>query len=325
MPNFKIKPLKIKAILDGRPGHEKQTIGILKALEKLTPITVEYKTVRPALPSYIKNSLIYLLGKAFGFANSFLLSSFDIIIGTGTYTHLPVLIEKEKYRAKAATCMTPEPFLINKFDLCFIPFHDNPKLKKNILTTIGPPNLSVHNPDKNDKKGLILVGGADKKNRHYKWDTNYITKKIEKILINNPVIEWTISSSPRTPIDASESLKKIASNRKNAIFFDYKDTPKGWVEKEYDQSRYVCLTADSMSMIYEAISAGCIVGIIPILWKEKNNKFQESIRYLMKKRYVVSANAIEKEQNSVLNAMPPNEAARCAKEILKRWHPQKLK
>jgi mitochondrial fission protein ELM1 len=324
MPNLKTKPIRIKAFLDGSPGHQKQTIGILKALEKLAPVNVEYKTVKPALSSYIKNGIAYLIGKAFRFSNTSTPSSFDIIIGTGTHTCLPVLIEKEKSGAKAATCMTPEPFLINKFDLCFIPFHDKPEPRQNILATIGPPNLSVYNPNKNDKKGLILVGGADKKNRHYKWDTNDITKKIEKILTNNPAIQWTISSSPRTPIDASESLKKIASNRKNAIFFDYKDTPEGWVEKEYDQSRYVCLTTDSMSMIYEAITAGCIVGIIPILWKKKNNKFQESIRYLIKNRYVVSADAIEKEQ-SALNDAPLNEAARCAKEILERWHPQKSK
>ncbi len=325
MINYQIKPLKIKAILDGRPGHEKQTLGILKALEKLTPITVEYETVKPVLSSYIKNSLTYLLGKMFGFANSFLLSSFDIIIGTGSYTHLPILIQKEEYLTNAVTCMTPESFLINKFDLCFIPMHDNPEPKKNLFITVGPPNLSIYNSDKDNKKGLILVGGVDKKDRNYKWDTNYIIKKIEEILINNPSIEWTISSSPRTPSETSENLKKIASYAKNALFFDYKDTKKGWVEKEYAQSRYACLTADSMSMIYEAVSAGCIVGIIPVLWNKKNNKFEESIRYLTERGLAVNYNLLQKEQSLSFNNRPLNEAERCAKEILNRWHPQRLK
>ncbi|MFH7326314.1 hypothetical protein ACHHTY_07470, partial [Desulfurivibrio sp. C05AmB] len=33
--------LAINAYLDGRPGHEKQTWAVIRALERLTPVSVE--------------------------------------------------------------------------------------------------------------------------------------------------------------------------------------------------------------------------------------------------------------------------------------------
>ena len=58
MVNSKIKFLKIKAILDGRPGHQKQTIGILKALGwKVDDILTE-----KFIESFIISFIAYIVG-----------------------------------------------------------------------------------------------------------------------------------------------------------------------------------------------------------------------------------------------------------------------
>jgi len=314
-------PLKIKVFLDGRTGHEKQTLGIVNALSNLTSLTVEYKKVKPILSTRIKNIFFYLYYRMFN--KEKYTEHFDIIIGTGSYTHIPMLIERKKYDAKAVTCMTPELFLINKFDLCFIPQHDNPKLKKNIFITTGTPNSSFYTNNKNKNKGIIIVGGIDKKS--HKWDSYNICKKIETVLIDNPLIDWTISSSPRTPEESVKILKNLAVKKKNAIFFDFKDTQKGWIEKKYSESFYVCLTADSISMIYEAVTSGCVVGIIPISWKKKNNKFQKNINYLIDSNFVVNYDMLQTKKSIQIKNIHLDEAKRCAKEILERWYPQRLK
>lgn len=104
-----MNPLYIVAFLDGSLGHEKQTRGILNALTELTSIEVEYKRLSP--PS-IKFALI----NWFNYIKSFFGAPYqkkqdcmiDLIIGTGSRTHLSMLLLKRECNAKVVTCMTPD-------------------------------------------------------------------------------------------------------------------------------------------------------------------------------------------------------------------------
>ena len=104
-----MKPLFIVAFLDGRPGHEKQTRGVLNALARMTPIDVEYK--RLASPSF-QSSIREWAGYIRSFIKMRNLQSYksnvNLIIGTGSGTHIPMLLLKQKSGAKVVTCMTPD-------------------------------------------------------------------------------------------------------------------------------------------------------------------------------------------------------------------------
>lgn len=317
-----MRPLSIVAFLDGRLGHEKQTKGVLKALSEMTPIDVEYKIQDPSFKSGLRDWAAYI--------TSFILlrnkkksdNNIDLIIGTGSYTHIPMLLLKQECEAKVVTCMTPNFFLRRKIDLCFVPQHDGQKPGANIFFTIGAPSTAVLQDKHDRKKGLILVGGVDKKS--HKWRSEAIITKIRSIIEKEQSIKWTITSSPRTPEETIVLLQNLASQNANVDFFRSEDTPGGWIEKEYAKNFTVWVTADSISMIYEALTAGCNVGILPVDWKKKNSKFQRSEDYLLENKLILSYEMWLAGKNENIKVEPLNEASRCAREILRRWWPDRL-
>lgn len=314
-------PLEIVSFFDGRLGHEKQTRGILNALGRLTPVRVEtIRVAPPAFKTVCLNWFYYLVSPAAKYVKTDCRA--DLIIGTGTGTHLPMLIYRRKCGAKVVTCMTPDFFLKGAIDLCFVPRHDRPKPALNVFTTLGPPSAVMLNEAHDSSKGLILVGGLDPKS-HY-WQSETVLEQIENILARNRTMVWTISSSPRTPRETVQRLERLAAQPSEVIFFKSEDTPAGWIETQYARSEVVWVTADSMSMIFEALSAGCRVGILPVKWKHRHNKFQESIDHLLKGDYVTAYRSWLAEGGSMAKPGRLDEASRCAKEILRRWWPERL-
>ena len=213
--------------------------------------------------------------------------------------------------------MTPDNMLINKFDLCFVPKHANISDSMNIFTTNGPPCLVINKEKHDCSKGLILSGGIDHKS-HY-WQTSSFIKQVKKIIEINPDIFWTVSSSPRTPPDTVLLLEKVCHETKNAKFFRSEDTVDGWIEEQYDKNHVVWVTADSTSMVYEALSAGCRVGVIPVKWKKENNKFQRCLSSLVKENLITNFEELTTGKHCGKTNVNLQEAQRCAEEILRRW------
>ena len=324
-----MKPLSIVAYFDGRPGHEKQTHGILQALADITITDVVSKKVSVSHLAYFKNWATYVLSflqnpKAEDFH-----APVDLIIGTGTYTHLPMLLEnKTRLKiygkpARVVTCMSPERFLLNKFDLCCIPAHDNFPPHENVFITLGPPTSVKFEKQHESDRGLILVGGLDRKS--HKWNSRTVAEQIQTIIAKNPVTQWTVSSSPRTPEETCKELEDMASDLKQLSFFRSEATPEGWVEEQYAINGTVWVTADSISMVYEALNAGCSVGVLPVEWLQQENKFQKSLAILLEKKMIVEfCDWQTGAKMPVPTAEQFNEALRCAREILQRWWPNRL-
>ena len=147
-----MEPLSIVAYFDGSPGHEKQTNGILRALAGLTATYIKHKKVSVSAASYCKNWASYLLSSLQSLKPEKFSEPSGLIIGTGSHTHIPMLLEK-KIRSKqgelarVVTCMSPDAILRGKFDLCCIPIHDEPPSQENVLVTLGPPNPVVFEKD----------------------------------------------------------------------------------------------------------------------------------------------------------------------------------
>jgi mitochondrial fission protein ELM1 len=315
-------PLSIIAFLDGRLGHEKQTRGVLEALRRLTPTSVQFRYL-PSLSLFtaIKQWGIYL-------ATAMLPkkkekdASLDLIIGSGSYTHIPMLLLKRNTNAKAITCMCPDRLLIRHMDLCFIPAHDRVKPAENIFITTGPPNLLTFNDDHDAERGLILIGGIDR--RSHVWDSEAIISQVKTIIQQSPSIKWTVSSSPRTPEPMILMLEAIEKQYANVDVVLSKNTPRGWVENAYRQNAVVWVTADSVEMIYEALTAGCWVGILPVQWKKQNSKFVIFEKELLTKGWVCSYDRWLSGKWTESRVVHLDEAGRCAVEILKRWWPERL-
>ncbi len=317
-------PLRIIAFTDGRPGHEKQTRGILQALAALTSVQVDFRSVEHLTLSTALRQWTAYAGYKTGLRPKPRLSGFpDLVLGTGSYTHIPLLLLAKACRVPAVTCMRPALPLVWEMDLCCVPRHDRPAAAANIFLTSGPPNLCTYGAAHDPNKRLILVGGRDEKSHH--WTTGPLLSRIRRLVERSPAQSaWTIATSPRTPRNTAEQLDALCRTRTDLSFFPAAATPPGWIETAYSRHRTVWVTADSISMVYEALTAGCRVGILPVQWKRADNKFQAGLDYLARNGYVLPF-----EQWLAGRQDPPapprlDEADRCAREILRRWWPMRL-
>lgn len=301
--------MKIAAFLDGRPGHEKQTLGILKALSERTDIDVSEIRVTGRFKGSIKAISEFLsLNKS---------EKFDMAIGTGSSTHLCVLAARFFAGSRAVICMSPERFLLPFFDLCLVPVHDRTPESSNVFKTAGPPGVNLNKGLHEADSGLILLGGTDEKS--HVWNSAAISDMVRELIKNSPEKRWTVSTSPRTPSDMEPVLSSICSysgTGSTAEFRPFSSTPRGWLESMYDRCSTVWVTADSISMVYEALSAGCRVGIIPVEWNKKDGKFQRSMEFLLLKG-LVSLYPDNPETDKEIEVF--DEAGRCAMEIIRRW------
>lgn len=313
--------LRLIAVFDGRPGHEKQTKGILKGLQEHTSVkivqidTSTYNFYQKLL-QWFQVLLPFLLPR------SKALMSADLIIGTGSKTHSTILKLKRRYRIPACTCMTPYFLYRGMFDYCFVPEHDLTPPSRNIVNTIGSPNCNRDRGRHLGSEGLILLGGIDTSSHH--WDNDNVIEMVKTIVSREADITWTITSSPRTPMETNEAIKKLLALHDNVTFFPYEETWKGWVEEQYDRCELVWVTSDSISMLYEAMSAGCKVHILPMRWKKTNSKFKRNEDILIQSGRVQSYDSwLEFKANDSCSASF-NEAQRCADMILRTWWPESL-
>jgi mitochondrial fission protein ELM1 len=198
-----MQALQVMLFSDGRPGHEKQSLGIINALRAYIDVAVD-KVEVPAgtifddLVSHL--SLLIHLDKTSYFDAA---QKADLFIGTGSRTHVPMLSAGRKGSAKKVTCMTPPSYLRAKFDLCCVPHHDRVKPADNIFFTVGPPNMAQSSTAHDPNRSLILVGGRDESS--HSWDERKLVSDLEALIGKTEQVSWLISSSPRTP-ESTESL-----------------------------------------------------------------------------------------------------------------------
>lgn len=315
-----IQQLKVIAFFDGRPGHEKQTRGILRELGQMIDLDL----------TEVRVSRRNLLAELLDLAGLFIFprdrrekgaTVTDLLLGTGSRTHVPMLKMKKATGAPAVTCMTPASYLRNLFDLCFVPYHDGVAAGANIMITTGPPNCAGPSGDKDPGKGLILIGGIDRKSHH--WNSTEIAGYVRQLTGAETAIRWTVATSPRTPVETVAALDTVAHDMTNVVLRRFADTGPGWIEERYAECLKVWVTADSMSMVYEALSAGCRVGLLPVRWTAEKNKFRRSAEYLIENGLAVPLSAwLAGRECERPERKPLNEAKRCAEEIVKRWLPK---
>lgn len=308
--------MKITVFLEGRPGHEKQSMAIALALKELTAAEIRQVQVTVSgISGHVAGLCRLLLLPQGGCETA--CGETDLLLGTGSKTHVALLACKKKYGIPAVTCMAPEPYLRPWFDLCCIPRHDGVDAAPNIFFTDGPPVMSGPQLIRDPGCGLILIGGED--SRSHVWDETNVVACIRDTVESRGDIHWRVSSSPRTPETTVQMVRELAACRANVDFFHFRDTPRGWVEEQYARATYAVVTADSVSMIYEAVTAGCKVGVLPVQWQNSSNKFKTSLAYLEKGQLIVPYGADFGRQLEECTAGRFNEARRCAEEIVHRF------
>ena len=288
---------QILIINDGKPGHRNQSLGLAEALARKTPVEISEREPMGRFEA-LRLSLGGMLPQ--------LDDRPDLLIGAGHATHLTLLALRRLYRVPAIVLMKPS-IPMGFFDLCLVPEHDQPPKRPNIIATHGALNR-MQPGDKVPGSGVILIGGPS---RHYRWDEAGVLNQVQALLESEPR-DWLISSSRRTPAGTERALSALCGNR----FVPAAETGPDWLPQQLARAEVCWVTEDSASMVYEALTAGCRVGVLP-LSGEADNRIGKGIEQLTTQGMVVRAPDWSMSGLAAAGVVF-NEAERCAEAVLER-------
>ncbi len=297
-----IEYMHIVYVSDGKAGHRSQALGLYQAMQRQSASEVTFEEV------LIENLPVWSLVFAFGKKTSVGLQQVpDYIIGVGSHTQLRVLLLGKVFpQTKTVILMKPN-FPFAWFDHVVIPEHDGVPEKGNVILTQGALNPIVNEGRHQENRILIALGGSSKR---HQWDEQKVLSAIEQIVEKNRNSEIILTTSRRTPKEFLDHLKAKPYSESLQIF-PVEHTPQGWIFEEMQKAEAVWVTEDSVSMIYEALTAGCKVGVIEGD-RLKEDRITRSVSKLDEQKLISSTTQLDK----LVAATAFKEAGRVATYLL---------
>ncbi|MGD9659932.1 MAG: mitochondrial fission ELM1 family protein [Porticoccaceae bacterium] len=297
----------IWVISDGKPGHMNQSLGLARALENLRVArNPQRQAVEPRVVAALSplNALSMALSKAAAPSPE----KPAVLIAAGHRTHLTLLALKRATGVAAVVLMKPS-LPLSWFDLCLIPEHDQPPVRDNVVVTQGAINQMRADTEK-DIAGMMLIGGSSD---HYRWDENRLLAAIERIAAAGD--PWLLTTSRRTPANFIGLLSSLALA--NVRIVPFADTDAGWLAQTLPRVRSCWVTPDSVSMVYEALTAECRVGLFD-LEKKRDHRVVKGIDALVARGLVATFSHWCQSGCLPQPATNFNEAQRCAALVYDR-------
>lgn len=288
---------------DGKAGHENQSRGLLAALAHRHPVDARWINV-PAYASVLSSLMTRRFLPGVG------LPPPDLLIGAGHRTHLPLLAARRAHGGRTIVLMKPS-LPRAWFDLCVIPEHDA-VTGANVLSTRGALN-PVEPGTKNARAGLILIGGPS---RHHGWSEHEIISQVKTIIASESDIDWTLTTSRRTPSSTTTRLRALT--HKNLTVVPVAETGPGWLSERLASAAQIWVTEDSVSMMYEALTANAATGVLGVPAK-RASRVARGIAALSHDGLVTGFADWQRGRKLAPPAAPFNEAARVADWIGEKW------
>ncbi len=297
-------PLVILRLSDGKRGHDNQSLGLVEALARYTPVDSHDLTLTGQACRIIRQALLGRLPPGIPIP--------QLVIAAGHSTHLPLLATARCGGARSIVLMKPD-LPLACFSYCLIPEHDNVAKADNVLTTRGALNRISPGNRRTPDLGLILIGGPS---RHHHWDTDTLVEKIRRLVTATGNIHWHVGGSRRTPADTLQILKSLPG----VEVYEAADTTDDWVPTMLATATQVWVSADSVSMAYEAASSGAATGILEVPTRATGSRVERALSQLLDSKLAISFTQWQAGQALCAPAEPLSEANRCARWILQRLH-----
>ena len=301
-------PLQIWLLGDGKPGHENQSAGLAEALGRIVPADIR------SIPTPGKCHIIARVHAITRATRSW--HKPDLLIGAGHSTHLPLLWLARQHGVPCVVLMKPSlPTAL--FDLCLVPAHDlgHSIPPPRVIPTLGALNRVPPPANRERTSGLILVGGPS---TTHGWDQDAMLDTIGVIISRSRHLPWHITDSRRTP----EGFMPLAAQRfANVSLHPHQQTGRDWLPAQLAAAAEVWVTEDSISMIYEALSSGARVGLIPVPRLKRDGRVSRGVDHLADEGFVTR---FSRWQTTGTLSSPPRvlrEADRCAEEVARRLFP----
>lgn len=302
------KPLVVWRFIDGKAGHEAQTLGLVQALARRCKVEfVDFE-----VPGRWKAAWSWLTGRFSAGAER---PAADLIIGAGHRTHFSLLAARRACGGKVVVLMQPS-LPASLFDLCLIPQHDAPCPAANVIETIGVLNPMQPAANARAGRGLLLIGGPSK---HHGWNTAGLVGQVQQVLAADREMQWVLTTSRRTPEDCEAAL--VALDEPNLKVVPVGETQRGWVAERLQECSRAWVSEDSVSMVFEALTAGAAVGLLSVPSLGVHSRVHVAAESLLESGHVVHFEECLKAGDFTLlpSSNPLSEADRCADEILARF------
>lgn len=284
-------------VSDGKAGHRSQALGLFQAMQRISGTGQLDEIHLEQLP------FAQLFKGLFSHQVSQIKQTPDFIFGVGSHTHFRVwLLGKIYPQAKTIILMKPS-LPIHWFNYAVVPKHDGIAESAHVIVTQGAlsPIVNEHRHEAN--RILIALGGSSKR---HQWNQENVITAIEQIIQRNPHADLVLTTSRRTPEHFLAHLKTQSfASRLN--IFPVEETSQGWIFEQMQRAEAVWVTEDSVSMIFEALTAGCRVGVIGMNHL-KQDRVTSEVKRLLDKKMI--------SQQTNINCLPApshlNEAKRVA-------------
>ncbi len=302
--------LTIWVLTDGKRGHENQSLGLAEALARKTPTRLH---IIPVAGNWT-HAINWLLGR---FPPGLDNPRPDLILAAGHDTHWALLAARRACGGKAIVLMKPS-LPLAWFDQVILPSHDVTKADGPLLETDGPINR-IHRPPADAPRALnlMLIGGPSP---HFSWDTPAVIRQVRQLADATPGQHWTLTTSRRTPADFPPAL--ASSLPGNVGLMAQTETDPDWLPAQLIQAQTAWVTPDSVSMIYEALTAGAGVGLFAL--EERPTRVSRSILDLAQQGRVLPYAKWEDSPSPPQPVAEFNEANRVAAVILEWLNPGRV-
>ena len=293
--------------VDGLAGHENQSSGLIQSLARVRTLDTHRLTV--ANHCRVSQALNWLFARC---PQASELPDPDLIIGAGHATHFPMMSARRARGGRTIVLMKPS-LPLGLFDLCVVPEHDQPIRRDNLLVTRGVLNRLRPGEHKDSSRGLILLGGPSK---HHAWSDVQLLEQLEAITADEKFESWLIATSRRTPAETITRLRRLESASLSVVSVDSVDAE--WLPGELSRCATAWVSEDSVSMLYEALSAGAATGLIEVPSKAPS-RVQRGIEGLIAEGWITTFAQWRKD--GVLKSAPQqfNESERVARAIVEKW------
>ncbi|MBV1882394.1 MAG: mitochondrial fission ELM1 family protein [Pseudomonadales bacterium] len=291
---------------DENIGHDQQSLGLIGELANqvetdVYTVSVEKKGV----------GLMSALRGRYRFDQS--LPSPDLIIGAGHRTHIPMLSARANRGGKIIVLMKPS-LPLSWFDLSLVPEHDGVKAgRESLHLTQGVLNGMKNSRRHDVSRGVFLIGGPCK---HSAWSDEGVCAQVANICRQQPTVQYCLTNSRRTPDSFLQKLRTLSLP--NLKIQSYTETPSDWVSKQLTTAHQSWVSADSVSMVYEALTAGSSVGIIDVPLRE-NSRIANGLKNLVEQNRVIPYRRWAVGNTLRTTQEPLVEARRCAEFVRERW------
>ena len=275
---------------DQKPGHLNQSIALATLMKwKYDVVDIELKNRSAKTISYLCDQLLINAPKLYKFLPEN--NSYDLIISAGSNTFYANKILSRKWMIPNIAILLPRGYRLD-FTHIFAPAYDHPPIRANI--TPLPINLTqsdaqwyhqqtklfrMHHPNQEKPAIGVAIGGNSK---HSTLDLVDLKKQLDEIFSRHTGHSFWVTTSRRTPSDIISLIKTYP--------FEYMLI---WNQGAFNPlpafiatCDHLYLTADSASMISEAVSFGSAsVNILPVHFHAKS-KLHTFTQQLCKEGYV---------------------------------------